>query len=198
MNKGTRISGALFFQSAVWHFGRTRNAGAHGPLRRRGVGRFGAVRAAGIRGRSARASSIRLVLITNHTATLVPAQVGSRATRSRACSGSLCICYPGGCHERSASNRSKTDFVHGVSSLVDRQECRQISMRTFKPRSVKFSNRTFGRGNSGAKEERRENQSTQPEDCNLRVGNKNKSIIAGTFIGGLYLLPVQYWTDDNW
>lgn len=65
-------------------------------------------------------SRIRLVLITNHIATHVPALVGSRATRSRACSGSLCICYPGDCHERRASNRSKIDFVHGVSSVVDR------------------------------------------------------------------------------
>jgi hypothetical protein len=157
-NKGTRISGAPFFQLAVRYSGRARrsagagaactdSAGAHGPLRRRGVGRRGADRAAGILRR--RSASIRLVLITNHIATHVPALVGSRASRSRACSGSLCICYPGDCQERSASNRSKIDFVHGVSSLVDRQECRQISMRPFKPRSVKFSNRTFGRGNSG-------------------------------------------------
>ena len=119
----------------------TDSAGAHGT-----PGRRGADRAAGILRR--RSASIRLVLITNHIATHVPALVRSRASRSRACSGSLCICYPGDCHERSASNRSEIDFVHGVSSLVDRQECRQISMRTVKPRSVKFSNRTSGRGNS--------------------------------------------------
>jgi len=53
----------------------------------------------------------------------------------------LRICYPGDSHERSASNRSKTDFIHGVSSLVDRQECRQISMRPFNLRSVKFFSR---------------------------------------------------------
>jgi hypothetical protein len=147
------------FQLAVRHSGRARrsagagactgagaactdSAGAHGAS-----GRRGANRAAGILRR--RSASIRLVLITNHIATHVPALVGSRASRSRACSGSLCICCPGDCRERSASNRSEIDFVHGVSSLVGRQECRQISMRTVKPRSVKFSNRTSGRGNSG-------------------------------------------------
>jgi hypothetical protein len=31
----------------------------------------------------------------------------------------LCICYPGDRRERSASNRSEIDFVHGVSFLVD-------------------------------------------------------------------------------
>jgi hypothetical protein len=39
-------------------------------------------------------------------------------------------------------------------------------------------------------------KSTQQKD--LRLGNKNKSIIAETFIGWLYLLTVQYWTHDNW
>jgi hypothetical protein len=38
----------------------------------------------------------------------------------------------------------------------------------------------------------------QKKDCNLRLGNKNKSIIVGTFIDWLCLLPVQYWTHDNW
>ena len=152
-------SGAPFFQLAVRHSGRARrsagsactgagatctdSAGARGAS-----GRRGADRAAGIL-RRRRSTSIWLVLITNNIATHVPALVGSRASRSRACSGSLCICYPGDCRERSASNRREIDFVHGVSSLVDRQECRQISMRRVKPRSVKFSNRTPGRGNSG-------------------------------------------------
>jgi len=36
------------------------------------------------------------------------------------------------------------------------------------------------------------------KDRNLRLGNKNKAIIAETFIGWLYLLTVQYWTHDNW
>jgi hypothetical protein len=41
-------------------------------------------------------------------------------------------------------------------------------------------------------------KSTQQKDRNLRLGNKNKAIIAETFIGWLYLLTVQYWTHDNW
>jgi hypothetical protein len=102
-DKGTRISGAPFFQLAVRHSDRARrsvgagactgaratrtdSAGAHGAL-----GRRGADRAAGIL-RRRRSASIRLVLITNHIATHVPALVGSCASRSRACSGSLCIC----------------------------------------------------------------------------------------------------------
>jgi hypothetical protein len=96
-----------FFQLAVRQSGRARrsagagactgagaastdSAGAHGPLRRRR-----ADRAVGIPRRPAR---IRLVLITNHIAAHVPALVGGRATRSRACSGSLCIGDPGDCH----------------------------------------------------------------------------------------------------
>jgi hypothetical protein len=157
-------SGAPLFQLAVRHSGRARrsagsactgagatctdSAGARGAS-----GRRGADRAVGIL-RRRRSTSIWLVLITNNIATHVPALVGSRASRSRACSGSLCICYPGDCRERSASNRREIDFVHGVSSLVDRQECRQISMRRVKPRSVKFSNRTPGRGSSGQKNPR--------------------------------------------
>ena len=39
---------------------------------------------------------------------------------------------------------------------------------------------------------------TQKKGGNLRLGYKNKSILAGTFIGWLYLLRVQYWTHDNW
>jgi hypothetical protein len=95
-DKGTRISGAPFFQILSISSPASRQ-GAH--------------------------ARIRLVLITNHIATHVPALVGDRATRSRACSGSLCIGDPGDCHERSASNRSKKDFLHGVPS-VDREECR--------------------------------------------------------------------------
>jgi hypothetical protein len=128
VDRGTRSSvphSFKFFQLAVRQPGRARrsagtgactgagaacpdSAGAHGPLRRRR-----ADRAVVVRRRPAR---IRLILITNHIATHVPALVGSRASRPRACSCSLRIGDPGDCHERGASNRSKTDFVHGVSS----------------------------------------------------------------------------------
>jgi hypothetical protein len=150
----------IFFQLAVRHSGRARrsagagactgagaactdSAGAHGA-----PGRRGADGAAGILRR--RSASIRLVFITNHIATHVPALVGSRASRSRACSGSLCIRNPGDCRERSASNRSEIDFVHGVSSLVTGKDADK-SMRRGKPRSVKFFSRTSGSGNSGQK-----------------------------------------------
>jgi len=34
--------------------------------------------------------------------------------------------------------------------------------------------------------------------CERPQFSKNKSIVAGTFTGWLYLLFVQYWTHDNW
>ena len=37
----------------------------------------------------------------------------------------------------------------------------------------------------------RDEKSTRRKDCDLRVVGKNKSAIAGTFIGWLYLPPVQ-------
>jgi hypothetical protein len=39
---------------------------------------------------------------------------------------------------------------------------------------------------------------TQNKGGNIRLSYTNKSIIAGTFIGWLNLLSVQYWTHDNW
>jgi uncharacterized membrane protein YeaQ/YmgE (transglycosylase-associated protein family) len=44
----------------------------------------------------------------------------------------------------------------------------------------------------------RDEKSTQQKDCKLRVASKIKAAIAGTFIGRLYLPPVQSWTHDNW
>src|SRR5437868_1068442 len=124
---------ALLLPSAVWYSSRTRNAGAHCIPRRRGadralsVGGRSVIFAAAVRAPLAGAG-ICSVLITNHTRTHVPAQVGSRATGSRACSGSLCICRPACCNEDCASNHGKTDFAHDVSSLVERE---QISMPAF-------------------------------------------------------------------